>query len=213
MVKRIFPFLLLNFFATIAFAGLKKDTSTNQQHNTLGSKFYFPNSIGLSVPFNNDYTHLKTGFAINAGIEFRPQYIDAFFYRVDLDILSNNYTSYVQNVATNIIQGKLASDFILAGAGYRKKIGRCAIYAELLPGLGLRSFDRADINPGGVVISRVTNDSFAAKTSLGFEYYLKQHFDIFVEPAFYKYFSHGGFNDSARTQLLGFNIGIATARF
>jgi hypothetical protein len=212
-VKKVFILLLLNFIALSVFAGMKKDTSSHSPANSLGSRFYFPNSLGASVPFNNDFTHLKTGLAINAGIEYRPQYMDAFFFKVDLDILSNNYTSYVHNVATNIIQGKLASDFILSGAGYRKKLGRCAVYAEVLPGLGMRSFDRANINSSGVEISRVTNDSFAAKGSLGLEYYLKQHFDIFFEPAFYKYFSHGGFNDSARTQLLGFNVGVATARF
>jgi hypothetical protein len=45
------------------------------------------------------------------------------------------------------------------------------------------------------------------------EYYLKKHFDIVFEPSFYKYFSHQGFDNSARTQILSFNIGIATARF
>ena len=203
----------LTLTATAVFAGQKKDTVSNSKSNSIGSNFYFPNSIGLGVPFNNDRTNLKVGFVINAGIEFRPVYTSGFFYRLDLDLLNNNYTSHVQNVATNIIQGKLASDFILVGAGYRKKLKRWAIYGEVLPGLGMRSFDRATINTAGVVISRVTNDTFAAKTALGLEYYLNQHFDIFLEPAYYKYFSHGGFDYSTRTQMMGFNIGIATARF
>ena len=204
---------MLNLAVTFAFAGVKKDTALNSGVSSFGSKFYFPNSIGLSLPFNNDRTNLKVGFVINAAIEYRPVFTSAFFYRVDLDILNNNYTSHVQNVATNIVQGKLASDFILAGAGYREKLKRWAVYGEVLPGLGMRSFDRATINTAGVVISRVTNDTFAAKASLGLEYYVKQHFDIFLEPAYYKYFSHGGFDYSTRTQMLGFNIGVATARF
>jgi len=212
-VKIIILATFLSFMATALFAGPIKDTISNLNVNPIGSKFYFPNSIGLSFPFNNDRTNLKVGFIINAGIEYRPVYTNAFFYRVDLDILNNNYTSYVHNVATNIIQGKLGSDFILAGAGYRKKLKRWAIYGEVLPGLGMRSFDRATLDVSGVLISRVTNDTFAAKASLGLEYYVKQHFDIFLEPAYYKYFSHGGFDYSTRTQMMGFNIGVATARF
>jgi hypothetical protein len=208
-------FIVLVFYTlavTQAFADTISDTTARPVPNTLGSRFFFPNSIGLSVPFRSTNTSLRHGFAINAGVEYRPKYMNAVFYTIDLALLNNNYTSYVHNLPTNIIQGKLSSDFILTGAGYRKKLNRWAIYGEALPGLGMRSYDRATINTGGVLISRVTNDSFAAKGCLGLEYYIKQHFDAFFEPSYYKFFNRQGFN-SSRSQLLGFNVGIATARF
>jgi hypothetical protein len=207
--------IILLFFCILAAARVFAISNTDTTHtslNTLGSKFYFPNSIGLSVPFRSSHTSLRGGFAINAGVEFRPKYMNAFFYRLDLDILSNNYTSYVHNLPTNIIQGKLSSDFILTGVGYRKKLNRWAIYAEELPGLGMRSYDKATINTNGVIINRATNDSFASKSSVGLEYYIKKHFDAFFEPSYYKFFSRQGFN-SSRSQLMGFTMGIATARF
>ncbi len=205
---------MLSFSAAMVFAKTGQDTTRGQQVSSVGSRFFFPNSIGLSVPFSNNFINLRTGFAINAAIEYRPEYINAFFFRVDLDILGNNYTGQFHNEqTTNIIQGKLSSDFILLGTGYRGKLGRWGLYGQVLPGLGMRSFDRATILDNGVIITRVTDDSFAAKTSLGVEYYLKKHFDIFFEPSFYKYFSHSGFDNSARTQMMSFNIGVATARF
>ena len=206
----LYVFCLL--FAVNAFAGVKGDTVSTAQANSIGSKFYFPNSIGMSVPFKSSHTALRDGFALNTGVEYRLADQNAFFFRADLDILSNNYTSLVHNLPTNIIQGKLSSDFILTGAGYRMKFSRWSLYVELLPGLGMRTYDRATINDSGVIISRVTNDSFAIKTCPGLEYYLKKHFDLFFEPSYYKFFSRQGFN-SSRSQLLGFNIGVATARF
>lgn len=187
---------------------VKADSSLH----SLGSHFFFPNSIGLSTPLHSSRTTLRNGFALNAGIEYRPKLLNSFFYRVDLDLLSNNYTNHQYNLPTNIIQGKLGSDFILAGAGYRRKLSHWALYAEALPGLGMRSFDKVTSATDGFDISRETDDSFSAKFALGAEYYIKQHFDLFFEPSYYKYFSHAGFN-SSRSQLLGFNIGVATARF
>ena len=203
--------IFLTIAVTRAFARPVTDTA-HTPLNTIGSKFFFPNSIGLSVPFRSSNTSLRGGFAINAGVEFRPKYVNSIFFRLDLDILSNGYTSYVQNLPTHIIQGKLSSDFILTGVGYRQKISNWAIYAEELPGLGMRSYDRATIYSNGVIITRATNDSFASKSALGVEYYIKQHFDIFFEPSYYKFFTRQGFS-SSRSQLMGFTIGVATARF
>ncbi len=201
------------FIASIAFAAAKGDTAKVASPATsLGSKFYFPNAIGLSVPFKDNPAMLRTGFALNTAIEYRPREENSSFLKIDVNFLNNNYTAHQFNVPTNIIQGKLSSVFILMGAGYRAKAGRWAFFAEVLPGLGLRSYDKATINDEGVLISRVTNDYFALKAAPGIEYYIKKHFDIFFEPAYYKYFSHKGFN-SPRSQIMSFNIGVATARF
>lgn len=190
----------------------KTDTTTRSLPGTLGSRFYFPNSIGISVPFKNAHTKLKTGLALNIAAEYRISNTNPFYFRLDYNVLNNNYTSFVSTLPTNIIQGKLSSDFILAGSGYRKKLNRWAIYLSLQPGLGMRSFDRAAVNTEGVIINRVTNDSFAVKSAAGLEYYIKSHFNVFFEPSYYKFFSHKGFS-SSHSQFTGFNIGISTARF
>jgi hypothetical protein len=113
---------------------------------------------------------------------------------------------------TNIVQGRLFSGFILAGAGYRKKFNQLAVYGSLHQGLGIRSFERADVNNEGVYLNKVTNNSFAAKAAVGLEYYIRPNFDIFFEPSWYKYFSSHGFS-SYHSQFLSFNIGLSAARF
>ncbi len=188
------------------------DTTAHATPATLGSKFFFPNSIGLSVPFNNVHTQLRCGLSLNTAVEYRINNTNPFYFRIDYNVLNNNYTSFVRTLPTDVIQGKLSSNFILAGAGYRKKIDRWAIYLALQPGLGMHSFDRAAVSTDGIIISRATNDSFAAKSALGFEYYIKSHFDVFFEPSYYKFFSHQGFSAS-HSQFMAFNIGISTARF
>ena len=190
----------------------KIDTAAHSMPASVGDRFFFPNSIGMSFPSKNVHTNLRNGLALNTAVEYRTRYSNAFFFRIDYDVLNNNYTSYVRTLPTNIIQGKLSSDFILAGSGYRKKLNRWAIYLQLQPGLGMRSFDKATINTDGVIISRATNDSFAAKSAAGLEYYIKSHFDIFFEPSYYKFFTRQGFS-SSHSQFTGFNIGISTARF
>jgi len=209
-VKKSILFIACILAITSVYA--KGDTTVHASLVTLGSKFYFPNSIGMSVPFNNVHTKLRDGLALNIAAEYRPNNTNPFYLRLDYDVLNNNYTSFVRTLPTDVIQGKLSSNFILAGGGYRKKLNRWAMYVSLQPGLGMHSFDRAAVIPDGVVISRVTNDSFAAKSALGLEYYIKSHFDIFFEPSYYKYFSHQGFSAS-HSQFAGFNIGISTARF
>jgi hypothetical protein len=209
-VKKSISFIICVLVSISVYA--KSDTTARSLQGTLGSRFYFPNSIGISVPFKNSHTKLRTGVALNIAAEYRISNTNPFYFRLDYNVLNNNYTSYVQTLPTNIIQGKLSSDFILAGGGYRKKLNKWAVYLALQPGLGMHSFDRAVVNTGGVVISRVTNDSFAAKSAVGFEYYIKSHLVVFFEPSYYKFFSHQGFS-SSHSQFVCFNIGISTARF
>jgi hypothetical protein len=209
-VKKNILFIICVFVSIGVYA--KSDTTAHSLPNTLGSRFYFPNSIGISTPFKNIHTKLRNGLALNIAAEYRISNTNPFYFRFDYNVLNNNYTSYVQTLPTNIIQGKLSSDFILVGSGYRKKLNRYAIYLALQPGLGMHSFDRAVLNTEGVVISRVTNDSFATKSAVGFEYYIKSHLDVFFEPSYYKFFSNKGFS-SSHAQFVCFNIGISTARF
>jgi hypothetical protein len=211
-VKKSILIAIYTLFSIGVYAKNVADTAARSSPGTLGSRFYFPNSIGFSLPFRNTRTKLRGGPALNIAAEYRINNTNPFYFRVDYDVLNNNYTSYVRTLPTNIIQGKLSSDFILAGGGYRKKLDRWAIYLALQPGLGMRSFDRAVVNTNGVIISRATNDCFAGKAAAGLEYYIKSHFDVFFEPSYYKFFSHQGFN-SSHSQFLGFNIGISTARF
>jgi hypothetical protein len=209
-VKKSLLFIICIMAAVIGYA--KGDTTAHSQPASLGSRFYFPNSIGFSVPFRNIHTKLRNGLSLNIAAEYRINNNNPFYFRMDYNVLNNNYTSYVRTLPTDVIQGRLSSDFILAGGGYRKIFNRWAIYLALQPGLGMHSFDRAAVSTDGVIISRVTNDSFATKSALGFEYYIKSHFNVFFEPSYYKFFSKTGFS-SSHSQFMGFNIGISTARF
>jgi hypothetical protein len=211
-VKKNILIVIYVLISTNVYAKNSSDTAIRSSPETLGSRFYFPNSIGFSLPFKNAHTKLKSGLALNIAAEYRISNAKPFYFRLDYDVLNNNYTSYVRTLPTNIIQGKLSSNFILVGGGYRKKFDKWAIYLAVQPGLGIRSYDKAAVNENGVIISRATNDCLAAKSAVGIEYYVKSHFDVFFEPSYYKFFSRQGFN-SSHSQFMGFNIGVSTARF
>lgn len=184
-------------------------SKTFAQTEDIASRFYFPGSIGLSVPFRNIHTRLKDGFAVNTAFEYRPTYINDLFFRIDYDALNNNYTSYVHTIPTNITKGRLSTDFVVIGVGYRQKFGKWGLYGLLQPGLGIHSFERAIVNQDGIFLSNVTNNSPALKADIGIEYYIARHFAVVFDPSYYKLFSGGGFNTS-HSRFMGLNIGITT---
>jgi hypothetical protein len=187
-------------------------TNVHAQVEDISSRFYFPGSLGLSFPLTNGHTHLNNGLSLNTAVEYRPTYINDFFFRVDYDALNNSYTSYIQTIPTNIVQGKLSTDFLIAGAGYRKNLGKWGLYGILQPGFGIHSFDRAINTQNGVTLHTVTITRAAFKADIGLEYYITHHFAAVFDPSFYKIFSHSGFNTS-HSQFGAFNIGIATTIF
>jgi hypothetical protein len=182
---------------------------TFAQTEDITSRFYFPGSIGVSIPFANIHTRLNDGLAVNTALEYRPTYINDIFYRLDYDALNNNYTSFVPTIPTNILKGKLSTDFLVIGAGYREKFGKWALYGLIQPGLGIHSFERAVVNQNNVLLSSVTSNSLAVKTDIGIEYYITRHFAAVFDPSYYKLFSNRGFNTS-HSSFTGFNIGITT---
>jgi hypothetical protein len=182
------------------------------QVEDVSARFYFPGSLGISFPLINSHTTLNNGLTVNTAIEYRPTYINDVFFRIDYDALNNNYTSIARNIPTNIIKGKLSTDFLIIGAGYRQKFGRWAIYGILQPGLGIHSFERA-VNPAdGVVLNNVTSNSLALKGDIGVEFYITRHFAAVFDPSIYKIFSNSGFNIS-HSQFGALNIGITTTIF
>jgi hypothetical protein len=187
-------------------------TKADAQVEDISSRFYFPGSLGLGFPLTNSQTHLNNGLTINTAIEYRPAYGNDVFFRIDYDALNNNYTSYKQNIPTNIVQGKLSTDFLIAGAGYRQIFGKWGLYGILQPGLGIHSFNLAVNTPNGVMLRTISNTRAALKVDAGIEYYITHHFAAVFDPAFYKIFSHSGFNTS-HSQFGAFNIGITTTIF
>jgi hypothetical protein len=198
--------ILLSIFFCISV-----NTATAQTED-VSDRFYFPGSIGLSVPFRNAHTHLNDGLVVNTAVEYRPLYTNAVFFRIEYDALNNNYSSYLTMVPTNIVQGKLSTDFLIGGIGYRHQFGRWDIYGLMEPGLGIHSFERAISTANGVLLNSVTTNAFAIKADAGIEYYIKRHFAAVVDPSYYKLFSHNGFNAS-HSRFLGLNIGITTTIF
>ena len=191
----------------------QNDTTNYAIREKLTSRFYFPGSLGVSVPFKNTHTVLKSGLAFNTAAEYRPLYINAVFFRINYDALNNQYKSYVLSLPTNIVQGNLSTQFIVIGAGYRKRLDGCwALYGLAEPGVCIRSFDRSLDTPQGIVIENVSTNCFAIKADLGLEYYIGPHFAAVMEPSFYKLLSDVGFN-AYHARFLAFNIGITTTIF
>ncbi|SDS39986.1 hypothetical protein SAMN05216490_1085 [Mucilaginibacter mallensis] len=201
--------LIITIFLFICSSALYAQT---EQAESVTSKFYFPALIGVGIPLDNDHTILKHGSILNTAIEFRPVYINAFFFRFNYDALNNSYVSPMINLPTNVVKGKLSATFFLAGAGYRWQFKKIGIYTIMQPGLGMRNFNKAIVTNDGVAIENVTNDSFSVKTSIGFEYYIVKHFALITEPSFYKLFSGRGFNNS-HSQVSAISVGITTTLF
>lgn len=187
-------------------------TKVYAQVEDVSSRFYFPGSLGLGFPLTNNHTHLNNGLTINTAVEYRPTYSHDVFFRIDYDALNNSYTSYLQNIPTNIVQGKLSTNFLIAGAGYRSTFGRWGLYGILQPGLGMHSFNMAVNTQSGVMLRTISNTRAALKVDAGLEYYITHHFAAVFDPSFYKIFSHSGFNTS-HSQFGALNIGITTTIF
>lgn len=187
-------------------------TNAHAQVEDISSRFYFPGSLGFGFPLTNNHTHLNNGLTINTAVEYRPAYSNDVFFRIDYDALNNNYTGYLQNIPTNIVQGKLSTDFLIAGAGYRRNFGKWDLYGVLQPGLGMHSFNLALNTPNGVMLRTISNNRAALKVDAGIEYYITHHFAAVFDPAFYKIFSHSGFNTS-HSQFGAIDIGITTTIF
>ena len=187
-------------------------TKVFAQVEDVSTRFYFPGSLGISCPLINSRTTLNDGLSVNTAIEYRPTYTNDVFFRIDYDALNNNYTGFARNIPTNIIKGKLSTDFLIIGAGYRQKFGRWGLYGILQPGLGIHSFERAVNTPGGIVLNNVTNNSLALKGDIGIEFYIARHFAAVFDPSLYKIFSNSGFNTS-HSQFGALNIGITTTIF
>ncbi|MDO3624852.1 hypothetical protein [Mucilaginibacter sp. BT774] len=187
-------------------------TKTNAQVEDISSRFYFPGSLGLGFPLTNNHTHLNNGLSINTAFEYRPTYSNDVFFRIDYDALNNSYTSHLQTIPTNIVQGKLSTDFLVAGVGYRHSSAKWGIYGLLQPGMGIHSFNLAVNTPNGVMLSTISNNRVALKVDAGIEYYITHHFAAVFDPSFYKIFSHSGFNTS-HSQFGALNIGITTTIF
>ncbi|WP_183577588.1 hypothetical protein HDF18_11025 [Mucilaginibacter sp. X5P1] len=201
--------LIITIFLFICSSALYAQT---EQTESVTSKFYFPALIGVGIPLDNDHTILKHGSILNTALEFRPVYINAFFFRFNYDALNNSYASPMVNLPTNVVKGKLSANFFVAGAGYRWQFKKIGVYALLQPGLGTRYFNRAVLTPDGISIDNITNSSFSVKTSTGIEYYIVKHFALIAEPSFYKLFSGRGFNNS-HSQISSISIGITTTLF
>lgn len=187
-------------------------TKVQAQVEDISSRFYFPGSLGIGFPLTNGHTRLNNGLTINTAVEYRPAYSNDVFFRIDYDALNNNYTSYLQNIPTNIVQGKLSTDFLIAGPGYRRNFGRWALYGILQAGLGIHSFNLAVTTSNGVMLRTISNTRAALKADAGIEYYITHHFAAVFDPSFYKILSHSGFNTS-HSKFGAFNIGITTTIF
>jgi hypothetical protein len=187
-------------------------TKVHAQVEDISSRFYFPGSLGLGFPLTNNHTHLNNGLSINTAVEYRPAYSNDIFFRIDYDALNNGYTNHLQIIPTNIVQGKLSTDFLIFGTGYRHNSAKWGIYGLLQPGLGIHSFNQAISTSNGVMLRNVSNTRAAIKMDAGIEYYITHHFATVFDPSFYKILSHSGFNTS-HSQFGSFNIGITTTIF
>ncbi len=200
--KACLIFLLVLFFAFKAIC----------QTEGLSSRFYFPGGIGINIPSGDEQTSLKSGFTLNTAIEYRPTYTNAIFFRFNYDALSNRYKSFLNQIPTNVTRGKLAADFFMLGAGYRRKLNKVSIYALLQPGYNTSSYNIVTSDQSGVSVGNVSSNHLSTKISVGLEYYIVPHFALVFEPGYYHLFK----TRSAyilNPDYVSYNIGFTTTLF
>ncbi|MDR3695326.1 MAG: outer membrane beta-barrel protein [Mucilaginibacter sp.] len=183
------------------------------QTDKFASRIYFPGGIGLNIPSGDEQLSVRPGFSVITGVEYRPKYTNAIFFRFNYDALSNKYKSLPYQVPTNVIRGKLNADFFMLGVGYRRAISsKAAVYILGQPGISSSGYSSVSINSNGYSIMNVSAYHPAGKAAFGFEYYIVPHFALVAEPGYYHLFSgHGGFIINPNYVL--YNIGFTTTLF
>jgi len=182
------------------------------QQENLASRFFFPGLIGIGVPSGDEQTSMKSGFAINTALEYRPTYTNAFFYRLNFDNISNKYFDNTSLIPTNVKYGKLNTDFFMLGAGYRRKFKTISAYFLLQPGYNISTYNQVGAYQSTLAINTVSKGYFSEKAAIGIEYYIVPHFALIMEPAYYHIFPiHSAY--ILNPNYLSYNIGFTTTLF
>lgn len=182
------------------------------QKEELSSRFYFPGLIGMGVPTGDEQTSMRPGFALNTAIEYRPTYTNAIFIRFSYDNISNNYSNFLNQIPTNVTQGKLTANFFMLGAGYRRKLNKVSLFALIQPGYNNSVYNMVFSNSRGIALRNVSNNFPAVKFSAGLEYYIVPHFALVFEPGYYHLFKTQ-YRYILNPNYVSYNIGFTTTLF
>jgi hypothetical protein len=183
------------------------------QTENLSSRFYFPGLIGMGVPAGDEQTSMKTGFALNTACEYRPVYVNSYFFRFNYDNISNKYYNLDSPIPTNVKRGKLSSNFFLLGVGYRRKFQRLGAYLLLQPGYNISNYTVVNYNTNSsIAIGNASTNHFSGKLCGGIEYYIVPHFALVFEPAYYHLFP-GNNSYVMNPNYISYNIGFTTTLF
>jgi hypothetical protein len=176
-LKRIYLIIILSWLLI---------NKASAQKEGISSRFYFPGLIGIGIPSGDEQTSVRSGFALNTAIEYRPTYINDFFIRFNYDNITNKYNSFFNPIPTNINHGKVSADFFLLGVGYREKINKLGVYALLQPGYSRSVYNVVSTGPSGISLTDASSNHLAFKAVIGLEYYIVPHFALIVEPGYYR---------------------------
>jgi hypothetical protein len=187
-------------------------TRVDAQSGSITSKIYFPGSIGLSIPFDNDRLNLKSGTILTTALEYRPVSGNAIFIRFNYDAIHNHYQQVYTSSPTNVNTGKLSTNIFSLGLGYRRKAGIVSLFGILQPGLAINSYDRVNLVPGTISINQINRQHFSMKLTAGMEYYLAEHFAFTLEPSYF-YLSPRNNYRLLNPQGLNFSLGFTTTLF
>lgn len=206
------PLIKKSFFGISAF--LLCSMIAHAQTENISSRFYFPGLIGIGVPSGDEQTSMKTGTTLNTACEYRPVYINSYFFRFNYDDISNRYYTLNSPIPTNVKRGKLSSNFFLLGAGYRRKFQRIGAYILLQPGYNVSNYTVVNYNKinSTIEIGSSSIDHFSGKLCGGIEYYIVPHFALVFEPAYYHLFP-GNNSYILNPNYISYNIGFTTTLF
>jgi hypothetical protein len=203
MYKKIYLFALIILTGYVNSYG---------QTENVASRFFFPGMVGVGIPSGDDQTSMRTGFALNTALEYRPVYTNSYFYRFNFDNISNQYYANSVKVPTNVKYGKMNTDFFLLGAGYRRKLKLLSLYFLIQPGYNISNYEVVGSLNTAYSIKSISRHYFSEKMSVGAEYYIVPHFALVFEPSYYHLFS---LNSASilNPNYVSINIGFTTTLF
>ncbi|WDF56946.1 outer membrane beta-barrel protein [Mucilaginibacter sp. KACC 22063] len=182
------------------------------QKSSVGSRIYFPELYGISIPSASNNAQINSGFIFSSAVEYRlPQ--SHWFMRFNYDDLNNRYTSNGTTNYSNIIRDRMSNNFLVLGGGYRTHIhDKLAFYGIAQAGMSISGYNKGFETENGIILTPVSNTAPSVKLALGSEYYLFKGFAINIEVSQYNILQRTGF-DHSRFHALSLSLGITTTLF
>jgi len=173
------------------------------------SKFFFPNTYGMSYPLNN--SQLKRNTIISNGFEYRFENKTPLFIRFSIENLWLDY-EIENNSQTNATNSELRINGYYLGAGLRTNTDKWRFLVLVQGGNANYKYPVVESSGSNYKVIYNKENSFSCQTVLGIEYYFTKDFALIAE-SFYILIPASNSFWNSNFQNIGLKLGITTTLF